>query len=77
MIGPYGSARNARRQTSHYSLRSRPFSCATGRAAPPVRSGRLIRTNVGSRKRPGSLILYIYRYTARGFTRERILALGG
>src|SRR5258708_31826916 len=24
-------------QNSHHSLRSRPFSCATGRSAPPVR----------------------------------------
>jgi len=67
---------NARRQPSHYSLRSRPFSCATGRVTPPVRSGCLIRTNVGSRKRPGSLILYIYRYSAQG-SRDRFLALEG
>jgi hypothetical protein len=57
---------NARQQNSHHSLGSRPFSCATGRAAPPVRSGRLIRTNVGSRKRPGSLILYILQVHRAG-----------
>src|SRR5258708_22525665 len=33
------------------------FSYATRRAAPPVRSGCLIRTNVASRKRPHSSIL--------------------
>jgi putative transposase len=36
----------------------------------PVRSGCLIRSNVTSRKRPGSCILRIYRYTARAFFRE-------
>src|SRR5258706_12164798 len=53
-------------RTGHHSLRSRPFSCATGRAAPPIRSGCLIRPKVASRKRPGSLVLYIYKGTLRG-----------
>jgi hypothetical protein len=38
-------------------LTSRCFSCATRRAAPPVRSGCLIRTSVAPQKRPGSSIL--------------------
>jgi hypothetical protein len=47
-----------------------------GGAAPPVRSGCLIRGNVASRKRPGSSIL-IYTGTPRGRFLERILSLGG
>ena len=46
--GPHASRTgegNARPKKSQHSLRSRPFSWATGRAAPPVRSGCLIRTN--------------------------------
>src|SRR6266852_779470 len=43
---------------------------ATGRAAPPVRSGCLIRTNIASRKRPGSSIL-IYTGTPRGVSPGR------
>src|SRR6266481_2743578 len=49
--GPHASRPregNARRQNSHHSLKSRPFSSATGRAAPQVRPGCLIRTNVAS-----------------------------
>ena len=54
-------------------------SCATERATPLVRSGCLIPTNVASRKRPDSSILYMYMYTGmpRGFLRERFLALEG
>jgi hypothetical protein len=68
---------NPRGQTSHHSLRSRRFSHASGRAAPPVRSGCLIRTNAASRKHPGSSILIHSGITARAFLRERFLALGG
>src|SRR5260370_26320843 len=78
--GPHASRTregNTRRQNSHHSLRSRPFSYATGRPAPPLRPGCLIRINVASRKRLGSSILNIYRYAARAFLRERILALKG
>src|SRR5712664_3774922 len=39
--------------------------------------GCLIRTNLASRKRPHSSILYIYRYTAWAFLRKRFLALEG
>src|SRR5712664_3232494 len=70
---PYASRTrkgNARRQNSHPSLRSRAFSCTTGRAAPPVRSGCLIRTKVASGKRPGSSILYTGRPRGRFLGRE-------
>ena len=70
--GPHASGTregNARRQTSYYNLRSRPFSCATGRAAPPVRLGCLIRTN-GVAKTYGFVASLIYT-----FFRERFLAL--
>jgi putative transposase len=56
-VGSWTREGNARRKNSHLSLRSRPFSCVTGRAAPPERSGCLIRSNIGSRKRPGCVIL--------------------
>jgi hypothetical protein len=42
---------------SHFESYAEQFSCATGRPAPPVRSGGLIRTNVALRERPHSFVL--------------------
>jgi putative transposase len=55
----------------------RPFSCATGRAAPPVRSGRLNPNQRRVAKTSGfPHRLYIQVHRA-GVPPERILALGG
>src|SRR6266404_1727810 len=72
-VGNTGSRMNTRRACA--GRPRNPFSCATGRAAPRVRSGCLIRSNLASRKRPHSSILHIYRYTAWAFLWERFLAL--
>src|SRR5260370_22856462 len=53
------------------------ISCATGKAALPVRSCPLIPTNLASRKRRGPSILNIHMYAAPGFSRREILGARG